>query len=167
MSFAFDPVTAAQTYAEMETEELVRIAYLEPNYVPEAKALAMRELDKRGVSEDREGLIRQVRDENKERAEALELHRYEKAARWEDLELRLLGGMLIGSLWLGALLAPSIYEDWSRSGSAAGFVLLAGWAIAVVYAVRKLLRGLRRPFYLVVVIPGGLFVVGVALRWIL
>lgn len=38
MDLAFDPVAAAKTYAGMDTEELIRIAYLEPDYVPEAKA---------------------------------------------------------------------------------------------------------------------------------
>ena len=39
MNLAFDPVAGAQIYAEMESEELVRIAYLEPDYVPAAVKL--------------------------------------------------------------------------------------------------------------------------------
>jgi hypothetical protein len=166
VSGAFDPVAAAQTYAAMETEELVRIAYLEPDYVPEAKALAVRELDKRGVAENRESLIRQVRDENMERAHAVEMHSARKFQQAHALELRLIAGMLIGFLWFAALLAPSIQKDLSRSGNGLWFVVLSVWAIAIVDGVRKWRRGLRRQLYLVAIIPGALFVVGVAFRWV-
>lgn len=167
MSFAFDPVAAAETYADMETEELVRIAYLEPDYLPEAKALAMQELDKRGVPANRESLIRQVRDERIERADALERRREEKSQHADLLQYRIVAGTLIGGLWFVALLAPSLLKEWTTSRNVAGLILLGGWAIAIVGAVRKWRRGSRRQFYLVVLTPGVLFVLGVAIRWVI
>jgi hypothetical protein len=149
----------------METEELVRIAYLEPDYVPEAKALAVRELDKRGVPENRDRLIRQVRDENRERARAAKRQSARNVEQARALEFRFGAGMLIGLLWFAALLAPSMLKDMSSSENGTGLFLLGIWAIAVVDAVRKWRRGLRRQLYLVVLIPGVLLVLGIAIRW--
>ena len=116
----------------METEELVRIAYLEPDYVPEAKALAVRELDKRGVPENRDRLIRQVRDENRERARAAKRQSARNVEQARALEFRFGAGMLIGLLWFAALLAPSMLKDMSSSENGTGLFLLGIWAIAVV-----------------------------------
>jgi hypothetical protein len=167
MNLAFDPVAAAQTYAAMETEELVRIAYLEPDYVPEAKALALRELDKRGVPEDRKNLIRQVRGELRDRARALERQSAKNFHQGQVLQFRIAAGSLIGALWVAALFMPSMLKEWNVSVDGAGFFFLGVWVIAVIDAIRKLRRGLRRQFYLIVVIPAVLLVVGVTVRLIM
>jgi hypothetical protein len=164
MNLAFDPGAAAQTYADMDTEELVRIAYLEPDYVSEAKALALRELDKRGVPRDRKKLIRQVRDEIRDRARASESSNAKNLEQFQALKFRIAAGSLIGGLWVAALFAPTVLKDLNKSSDGAGVVLLGVWAIAVVDAVRKARRGVRRQLYLVVIVPAILLVVGVAIR---
>jgi hypothetical protein len=166
LNLAFDPVAAAQTYAGMDTEELVRIAYLEPDYVAEAKALALRELDKRGVPANRKELIRQVRDEIRDNAGAAQRMTAANLEQARRLELRLVAGMLIFVLWLAALFAPIVIKEARNSTDGAVFLLLGGWAIAVVYAIRKARRGKRRQLYLVVVIPALLFVAGVVIRMV-
>jgi hypothetical protein len=107
LNLAFDPVAAAQTYAGMDTEELVRIAYLEPDYVAEAKALALRELDKRGVPADPKKLIRQVRDEIRDNAGAAHRLTAANIEQARKLEFRFVVGLLIFVLWLAALRADS------------------------------------------------------------
>jgi hypothetical protein len=163
MNLAFDPVAAAHAYAEMETEELIRIAYLEPDYVPEAKALVLRELDMRGIPENRKNLIRQVRDEIRDRARASERLTAKNLKQGQALKFRLAAGSLICALWFAALFAPWMLKKWSSSTDGAGLFLLGVWAIAVVDAIRKLRRGLRRQFHFVVVVPCALLVVGVTI----
>jgi hypothetical protein len=167
MNIAFDPVAAAQAYAAMETEELVRIAYLEPDYVPEAKALASRELDKRGVPKNRKSLIRQVRGEIRDRARASERQLDKNFDQVQSIKFRIAAGFLICGLWLVALFAPTTLKEWSSAADGAGLFLLGVWALAVIDAIRKLRRGLRRQFYLVVVIPAVLLVVGVTVRMVI
>jgi hypothetical protein len=43
----FDPKSAKETYSELPTDELVRIAFLDNGYVLEAKKLAEDELARR------------------------------------------------------------------------------------------------------------------------
>jgi hypothetical protein len=166
LNLAFDPVAAAQTYASMDTEELVRIAYLEPDYVAEAKALALRELDKRGVPANPKKLIRQVRDEIRDNAGAAHRLTAANIEQGRRLELRFVAGMLILVLWLAALFAPIVIKEARNSTDGAVFLLLGGWAIAVVVAVRKAWRGKRRQLYLVVVIPAVLLVAGIIFRMV-
>jgi hypothetical protein len=164
MDLAFDPVAAAKTYAGMDTEELVRIAYLEPDYVPEAKSLALRELDKRGIPGNRKNLIRQVRDEIRGRERASERLSAESFGQLQTLKFRIAAGSLICGLWFVALFAPAMVKEWSNTADGAGLLLLGVWAIAVVDAVGKARRGARRQLYLVVVVPAILLLVGVTIR---
>lgn len=164
MDLAFDPVAAAKTYAGMDTEELIRIAYLEPDYVPEAKALALRELDNRGIPGNRKNLIRQVRDEIRGRDRASERLSAKNFEQLQTLKFRIAAGSLICGLWLVALFAPAMVREWSKTADGASFFLLGVWAIAVVDAVRKARRGARHQLYLIVVIPAILLLVGVTIR---
>jgi len=72
----FDATEVKKRYAAMSTEDLVSVAYIEEGYLPEAKAIALRELDKRGVPEGRDGLIARVRRESAERQEEIEQARF-------------------------------------------------------------------------------------------
>lgn len=45
----FDPTVAQYAFAEKETDELIRIAFLEPDFVPAAVGLARKELARRGI----------------------------------------------------------------------------------------------------------------------
>lgn len=164
MDLTFDPVAAAKAYAGMDTEELVRIAYLEPDYVPEAKALALRELDNRGIPGNRKNLIRQVRDEIRGRDRASERRSAKNFEQLQTLKFRIAAGSLICGLWFIALFAPAMIEEWSKTADGAGFFLLGVWAIAAIDAVRKARRGTRRQLYLVVVVPVILLLVGITIR---
>jgi hypothetical protein len=68
----FDTEAAREAYSELPTDELVRIAYLEDHYVPEAKKLAEDELARRKFATDRKTLD-QVRVRLKrQRADSME-----------------------------------------------------------------------------------------------
>ncbi len=54
---AFDPSEAAKTYKELPAEELALIAFVDPDYLPEAKQLAIAELDRRGLAGSNRDLI--------------------------------------------------------------------------------------------------------------
>ena len=164
MNYAFDPASAAKDYAAMETEELVRIAYLEPDYVPEAKASAVRELDRRGVPYDRKSLIREVRAEIEDRAIAAQRQSSRNMEQAQRVQARFAFGVLILGLWCFALIVPIKQTNWRQSPDAVGWLLLLAWAVAVVDAVRKARRGMRRQLYFVLVIPVALFLLGTAMR---
>jgi hypothetical protein len=69
----FDPQSAAPIFARKESDELIRIAFLEESYVEEAKELARRELARRGLSEiSKEGIERVKTDVNARKAAAEE-----------------------------------------------------------------------------------------------
>jgi hypothetical protein len=59
----FDPESAKFLYAQMESDELVRIAFLEVEYVDEARKLAKAELAQRGLGEVDDSTISRVRAE--------------------------------------------------------------------------------------------------------
>jgi hypothetical protein len=82
---AFDSTETAQTYSNLEVEELVRIAYLDPNYLEEAKMLAWKELDRRGIPKERSSLIEQMRLHFDHVRESTEAADYESVARIERL----------------------------------------------------------------------------------
>jgi hypothetical protein len=88
-------------------------SYLERDYLPEAKALTLRELDDRGVPKNRKNLIRQVRDEIEIRAHASQRLSNHNVERFQTLKFRIAAGLLIAALWITALVAPTTVEEWS------------------------------------------------------
>jgi len=65
----FDPEAAKDLYSQKRSEELVRIALLEPEYLPEARSLAEQELTRRQISDaDRQVILERLK-ENDEEAE--------------------------------------------------------------------------------------------------
>ena len=73
----FDPTSARAQFAEKDTDDLIRIAFLEPSYVTEAVDVAKEELARRGLSRVGSRDIERVRG-------ALEAQRIAK----EDDDLR-------------------------------------------------------------------------------
>ena len=57
----FDPETATNLFAQMDDDELIRIAFLEDTYLEEAKDLAKKELAERGLGEISQSTIEKVR----------------------------------------------------------------------------------------------------------
>jgi hypothetical protein len=162
---AFDPTEAAQAYADLETDELVRIAYLEPNYLPEAKAIAMRELSGRGVPENPSQLIEHVRLDCENRRHAEEMLTYHNMARMDRVKGQLHSVALIGATWIAALILPTTLTDWQTfSNDWKALALASVWVFFAIDAIRRKSRGAPRRFYLIVVIPLALFAVGLAFR---
>jgi hypothetical protein len=126
----------------------------------------LRELDKRGVPANPKRLIRQVRDEIRDNAGAAERLTAANIEQAERLQFRFVVGLLIFGLWIVALFGPTAIKELGNSASGAGYLLLGGWAIAVIFAVRKARRGKRRQLYLVVVIPAVLLVAGIIFRMV-
>jgi hypothetical protein len=61
---SFDPEAAKDLYSRNEPEELVRIALLESDYLPQARRLAEQELEKRGISDtDRHLIVERLKKE--------------------------------------------------------------------------------------------------------
>lgn len=57
----FDPQSAREAYAAKGSDELIAIAYLERDFVPEAKRLALDELARRGIDRVSDATLEQVR----------------------------------------------------------------------------------------------------------
>ena len=74
----FDPKAAKELYSQKEDEELVRIALLEPDYLPEARTLAEQELKRRGIEDSDQQLILERLKAEDEDAET---------ERWENSSL--------------------------------------------------------------------------------
>jgi hypothetical protein len=69
----FDPESAKAAYAQKESDELVRIAFLEGEYLEEAKRLAKGELARRGQSQVDSETVERVRaDIERQRTEKLD-----------------------------------------------------------------------------------------------
>jgi hypothetical protein len=68
----FDPSSARPLYAQKETDELVRIAFLEEAYTDDAKSLAKEELALRGFDEGNTHEIERVRLETEQQRIKLE-----------------------------------------------------------------------------------------------
>src|SRR5262245_2082780 len=106
---AFDPAEAEKAYAEMQLAELVCIAYLDDGYLPEARSIATRELDRRGVPPDRAALIEQTRRELEERKQAAAREPeaiYERSERFKNWIAIFTG---LAALWVMSFVAPLIY----------------------------------------------------------
>ena len=60
----FDPKAAKAEFSRKEAEELVRIAFLEPDYLQEARGLAEQELAKRGIAgADRQLIVKRLKED--------------------------------------------------------------------------------------------------------
>jgi hypothetical protein len=162
---AFDPTEASKVCSELDIEEVVRIAYLEPDYLPEAKAIALRELDRRGIPRDRDDLINRVRANIDFTRQATEMMTYDNIAKAHRIEQRIAEVILIGALWIIALIGPITLRSWeSLSIDWLRMTLFATWVGVAVYAVWKRRKGKHRLFNLVVIVPAALLLVGLAYR---
>ena len=59
----FDPIAAQPAYAEKDTDELIRIAFFEPDFLPDAIDLARRELSSRGITGNDHDQVKRVENE--------------------------------------------------------------------------------------------------------
>jgi len=162
---AFDPSEAAGAYAELQITDLVAIAYLDEGYLPEAKGLAVRELEKRGVAQKKDELIVQARADLEERRRWVEDARYAASANHDRIRQKISVFALIAILWIFALLTPAFIADKRGSMDSVLILLGLGWAISVLVAIKRARDGNRRLIYQVLVVPVVLAIVGAAIRF--
>ena len=160
----FDPVSARSHYARKETDELIRIAYLETTFVDEAKALAREELSKRGIENVDAQTIERVRTRLESQDRASEEYDLETRSVADELLGNLHMAAAIGGLWLCALFLPDMLANPGDSNWTLGFLAVL-WGCFAVIAVRDALRGERKKLYLIVVVPLTLLIVSIAVRW--
>jgi len=162
---AFDRSDAEQIYRDLSPEELVVIASTDSGYLPEARNLAIAELERRGLGASRDELTARGRREieyRQQRRDEAEMVAHERRNKARET----LGDVfLIMMLWTFAAVAP--FGDFG-SGHSPGWmeVALAGvWVFFVIDAIRKAMRGDRLRLYLVVIGPICLFLIsfGIAL----
>lgn len=156
----------AERYAGFDTLDLANIAYLDPNYLPEAKELAKREFERRGALLNGTALLEKARQEMARRACLNEQATYASLERAESLKLAVYRGSLIGCLWTFALIAP-LATPWKFGSTGWVPLAIAGiWLLAVVDAVRKYETTGRRRLVFVAYIPAVLFAVSWLIRMI-
>jgi hypothetical protein len=140
----FDSKAAKQAYKELSTDELVRIAFLENSYVPEAKKLAADELARRNFRVE-QGTIERIRAQlEQHRADMLdrELSGFEveeDMPSWRQRARRRLApyrnplSFLVVCIAAGALLNSAL--DWGllgldwRTSRAVGILVMLIWLV--------------------------------------
>lgn len=160
---AFNASAAAERYAEMDEAELVNIAYLDSNYLPQAKELAVRELKKRGVTADKV-VLGQARREMQFRKDAVTQKGYESIDRMHAFNQKTREVMLLIGLWGFALFAPMTMEWNAASINWMALILMGAWAVSVVDAVRKYRSTGRKRLVYLVAVPAVLGSVGLLVR---
>jgi len=165
---SFDPIEGEKRCAELPLTELVRIAYLDDDYLPEAREIALRELDKREVPQGRDELISQVRRQLEKlenaRDEARSVADRVTRERMDRFQARIVVALLVLALWCVAFFAPLNYDRERYEFGGVDVALLAGWVFLVLVAIWKYRQGKPLWIYAVLVVPAGLFVLGLALR---
>jgi hypothetical protein len=156
----FNSQSIAERYAQFDTLELANIAYLDPNYLPQAKELAERELERRGALLNKASLLEQARQEMRYREGMTEQATYASLERGERLKFAVWRGGSIACLWMFALIAPVAIP---RTFGATDWVLLVPlgiWIFAIVDAVRKYETTGRRSLVFVAYVPAVLCAFG-------
>lgn len=157
---AFDPKAAATIYAGLDTSDLANIAYIDENYLPDAKELAVRELKNRGALTDKAALIEEARRElafRREAAEQVGDGRHHQMARLRE---KTMAFMMVPGLWGFALIAPTAVAEDVTSMGWTGALLAGFWLFHVIRAVRSYTTDGRRLLVYIVVVPAILSVVG-------
>jgi hypothetical protein len=143
----------------------VNIAYLDPGYLPEAKEIAVRELDRRGVLGDMARLVDRARSEMEHRKHTTELATHENIDKLRRWEWKIGGAVLIVALWSFALIAPTMLETWKFSSIDWKVLALFGlWAFFTIKAINNYRSGQRGQLYLIVLIPALLFLLSLIYR---
>jgi hypothetical protein len=97
----FDPKAAKAEFSRKEAEELVRIAFLEPDYLQEARSLAEQELAKRGIAgADRQLIVKRLKEDMQD----AETERWENASFAYEIPSPLLNLTFAQKRWISAIL---------------------------------------------------------------
>lgn len=149
----FDPTSAKHVYAEKESDELIRIAFLEDAYVEGAKALAKEELAKRGFNSVGREEIERVRHEIELRRQAQEelqmqgLETEEEIPSWrQSVRLRIAPYRVVlsfvaiglsGLFWLNSILGWGILGVGERQSRGIALLPVLLWLVFVAPTRRE------------------------------
>lgn len=163
----FDPSAAAAAYAEKDTNELVNIAFLDPAFLPEAKDLALRELNKRGALQNKAAAINRARREMAYRAQAVEQTAYYGIEKAQLFNQKFREATFIGAIWALAFVGPSMIAHHGFRPNWLMLVILVPWLFLVANAIRNYRKfGRRSSIVYVVVVPVALFAVGSLIQFV-
>ena len=161
----FDPNAAKPGFAQWDTNDLIRIAFLEPTYIDEAKELAKQELARRGLHEVDSQHIERVRIELEGREAALKQADLESSYNANRILDNLREGILVVALWGAALFAPDYLADLKVSDWRIWF-FGAIWVVVAYRSIQDARQGKRWRLYAVVVVPLALLIVSELLAWL-
>jgi hypothetical protein len=152
----FDAETAAPMFAGMDSNDLIRIAFLDETYVSEAKELAKRELSKRGLADVSVETIEQVRKEFDARQAAKDEHDLRSLETEEGMRpwrisirsrlapyrrsLSIASIALIGFCWLNSLVPWRLFALEARQWDGLGILFGLLWLMFVAPTRREFLN---------------------------
>jgi hypothetical protein len=155
----FDTHAAAERYAELDESDLLNIAYLDSNYLPQAKELAVRELKKRGIVADKE-LLGQARREMDFRKDAVAQRTDENHGKAEAFKQNVREVGLLTGLWGFSLFAPMTMKSNPPSIDWLALLLVGAWLMFVVDAMRKYRSTAGKRLVYLVAVPAVLCAIG-------
>lgn len=156
----FDPNRAASNYAEMPTDDLVRIAFIDGGYLDEAKDLARAELSRRGVGSVTESdLARVERTVEERRIARLENDSagLEKIERFNSSFATV--AFIAGSWVLLPIIPHADFDLWVVA-------VLLGWGVFTLTAVADARKGEAEKFIYGVLVPLGLLLISLMVRFL-
>lgn len=156
----FDPNRAASNYAEMPTDDLVRIAFIDGGYLDETKDLARAELSRRGVGSVTESdLARVERTVEERRIARLENDSagLEKIERFNSSFATV--AFIAGSWVLLPIIPHADFDLWVVA-------VLLGWGVFTLTAVADARKGEAEKFIYGVLVPLGLLLISLMVRFL-
>ncbi|HEX3950071.1 MAG TPA: hypothetical protein VHW95_09500 [Steroidobacteraceae bacterium] len=154
----FDASSAKQLFAQKETDELVRIAFLEEAYVDDAKSLAKEELALRSFDAGNTHEIDRVRLETEQQRIKLEelqlrgLEAEEAIPSWRQtvrrwaapyrVGLTSLALVLAGFFWLNSVFSWGVFAIGGRRSGGIGVLVMLTW-FAFIAPTRREFRDRR------------------------
>lgn len=143
----FDTSSARQLFAQKETDELVRIAFLDEAYIDDAKSLAKEELALRGFDEGDTHEIDRVRLETEQQRIELEelqlrgLETEEGIPSWRQtvrlraapyrVGLSWLALGLAAFFWLNSFYSWGVFEIGGRRSEGIGLLVMLIWLLII------------------------------------
>src|SRR5262245_2128931 len=131
---SFDAAEAAKRYAQQETEELIRIAFVESDgYLPEAVALAKEELQRRGVDSGVDARVEAVRQEEVVRQKEADM-RLSLTLKILCVVLPIIVGAIVAVHQKGRGKGRASRQAWAFTGC--GFLLRTAIVIGAIVAAQ-------------------------------
>jgi hypothetical protein len=156
----FDPDRAASHYAEMATDDLVRIAFIDAGYLDEAKDLARAELSRRGVGPVTESDVARVERVFEERQIARLENDSAGLEKIESFNSSFATVVFIASSWVLLPIIPHAdFDLWVVA-------FLLGWGVFTLTAVADARKGETEKLIYGVLVPLGLLLISLMVRFV-